>query len=157
MRCHELAPDDRDAVVALWTMTGLTRPWNDPVADFDRAVLGPTSTIIGIHDDDAGDDRDGDRDLIGTAMVGYDGHRGWAYYVAVHPKRQGEGIGAELMTKAEEWLRRQGAVKVQVMVRHSNEAVTGFYDRLGYQDAEVKVLARWLVDPHSQLAARARR
>jgi ribosomal protein S18 acetylase RimI-like enzyme len=146
MRCHELVPADRNAVVALWGMTGLTRPWNDPMADFDRALHGPTSTIVGIHDDDGAN---GEGELVGAAMVGYDGHRGWAYYVAVHPQRQGDGIGADLMAMAEEWLRRRGAVKVQVMVRHANEAVAGFYDRLGYQDAEVKVLARWLVDPQA--------
>lgn len=28
-----LAPDDEDAVVALWEAAGLTRPWNDPRKD----------------------------------------------------------------------------------------------------------------------------
>ena len=31
---------DRAAVTTLWQDCGLTRPWNDPVADFDRAVAG---------------------------------------------------------------------------------------------------------------------
>jgi len=38
----------------------------------------------------------------------------------------------------------RGAVKVQLMVRHTNTAVTGFYDRLGYADADVRVLAKRL-------------
>jgi hypothetical protein len=33
------------------------------------------------------------------------------------------------------------------MVRHANAGATGFHERLGYEDAQVTVLARWLVDP----------
>jgi ribosomal protein S18 acetylase RimI-like enzyme len=32
------------------------------------------------------------------------------------------------------------------MVRRSNGHVVSFYEKLGYQDADVDVLARWLVD-----------
>lgn len=56
------------AAVALWEAAGLTRPWNDPVADARRALAGPASTILAAH-------RDGV--LIGTVMTGHDGHRGW--------------------------------------------------------------------------------
>ena len=65
---------DRDAVIVLWTAAGLTRPWNDPVLDFERALGGPSSTILVGEADGA---------LVATAMVGHDGHRGWVYYVAV--------------------------------------------------------------------------
>ncbi len=36
-----------------------------------------------------------DRDelLLGTAMVGHDGHRGWIYYLAVTPGEQKRGLG----------------------------------------------------------------
>ena len=66
---------DRDAAVALWHATGLTRPWNDPHADFDRA-----QAVLGAFDGD---------ELIGTAMVGHDGHRGWVYYLGVDPRQRG--------------------------------------------------------------------
>jgi ribosomal protein S18 acetylase RimI-like enzyme len=51
------------------------------------------------------------------------------------------------MAAAEDWLRAHGAVKVQLMVRHSNQQATAFYERLGYDDADVSVLARWLAAP----------
>jgi ribosomal protein S18 acetylase RimI-like enzyme len=35
-------------------------------------------------------------------------------------------------------------VKVQVMVRHTNDAVVTFYEAIGYEVADVSVLARWL-------------
>jgi ribosomal protein S18 acetylase RimI-like enzyme len=138
MKVEELSETDRAKAVQLWMATGLTRPWNDPAADFDRALEGRTSTVLGVRDED---------ELVATAMVGHDGHRGWVYYVAVEPGRQRQGIGAALMHAAEEWLRSDGAVKIQLMVRHSNEGAADFYEALGYHDAEVRVLAHWLVKP----------
>jgi ribosomal protein S18 acetylase RimI-like enzyme len=87
-----------------------------------------------------------DEEVIGTVMVGHDGHRGWVYYLAVVPTHQGQGLGKELMKGAEDWFPGRDVVKVQLMVRHSNEAVAGFYQRLGYNDDEVRVLSRWLID-----------
>lgn len=138
MELRELIGSDRERATSLWTDTGLVRPWNDPEADFDRALAGATSAVIGAVDGHA---------LAGTVMVGHDGHRGWVYYLAVSPGRRHAGLGRRLMDEAEQWLRRRGVVKLNLMVRHSNRAVVGFYEQLGYNDAEVTVLSRWLVDP----------
>jgi ribosomal protein S18 acetylase RimI-like enzyme len=138
MIVEELTQRDRASAAMLWTSVGLTRPWNDPLEDFDRALSGATSTVLGVRDQD---------DVIGTAMVGHDGHRGWVYYLAVAPERQGHGLGALLMSAAEDWLREIGAVKVEVMVRHTNQHIVSFYEARGYEDADVTVLARWLNDP----------
>jgi len=48
------------------------------------------------------------------------------------------------MVAAENWLREHGAVKVQLMVRSTNEAVLGFYEHLGYEDANVQVRSKRL-------------
>ena len=125
----------RSGAAALWNDVGLTRPWNDSFADFDRALAGATSTVLGCCLDGT---------VIGTVMVGHDGHRGWIYYMAVAPTHQGKGVGTELMSGAEEWLRAHGAVKVQLMVRESNENVVGFYERRGYEDSPVMVLSKRL-------------
>ena len=37
-----------------------------------------------------------------------------------------------------------GAIKVQLMVRSENESVLDFYDNVGYEISDVKVLSRWL-------------
>ena len=72
----EAVDADLETVVALWEVCGLTRPWNDPRADFRLACAGETSTVL------AG--RAG-AEIIATVMVGFDGHRGWIYYLAVDP------------------------------------------------------------------------
>jgi ribosomal protein S18 acetylase RimI-like enzyme len=118
-----IADDDEDAVVALWQAAGLTRPWNDPHRDIARKKQVQRELFL-VADDDAV--------LAGTAMAGYDGHRGWVYYLAVAPDRQGAGLGRLLMREAEARLLALGCPKVNVQIRSGNEAVAAFYDRLGY-------------------------
>jgi ribosomal protein S18 acetylase RimI-like enzyme len=77
-------------------------------------------------------------------MVGFDGHRGWVYYLAVDPGRRRRGLGRSLMAAAEDWLMVRGAPKLQLMVRSDNEAAMGFYQRLGLERQEVIVLGRRL-------------
>lgn len=121
--------------VALWHDTGLTRPWNDPLADLCRAMDGASSTVLGAIDGET---------LVATAMVGHDGHRGWVYYLAVDPAAQGQGLGRQMMKECEDWILAQGIPKLQLMVRSGNAAAMGFYLKLGYTDAEVVVLGRRL-------------
>ncbi len=77
-------------------------------------------------------------------MVGFDGHRGWLYYVAVHPDMQGQGFGQQIIEAASRWLAEQGAPKVQLMVRTENTDVIGFYERLGCEAQDVVVLGKRL-------------
>jgi ribosomal protein S18 acetylase RimI-like enzyme len=121
---------DREAVVTLWQACGLTRPWNDPRADFDRALDQGAVLLLG--------------DAVGSVMVGDDGHRGWVYYLAVAPAARGQGLGRRLMTAAEEWLRARGCPKLQLMVRADNAAALGFYAALGLETQAVAVLGKRL-------------
>ena len=83
-------------------------------------------------------------EVVGSVMVGFDGHRGWVYYLAVAPDRRHAGLGRALMTAAENWLRGQGAPKLQLMVRDDNQAALGFYSALGFERQTTVVLGRRL-------------
>lgn len=131
----ELSPHFSAEAVSLWQQCGLTRPWNDPLMDLQRAMRGPDSTVLACM-------RDGR--LLATAMVGHDGHRGWVYYLAVREAERGHGLGRTLMTSCEQWVGARGIPKLQLMVRTGNEAVRSFYARLGYEENEVVVLGRRL-------------
>jgi len=126
---------DAGQVIALWEACGLTRPWNDPAADFSRAVTVPASAILMLKEGAA---------LAASVMVGFDGHRGWVYYLAVAPERQRAGLGRVMMDGAEAWLRARGAPKIQLMVREDNEAALGFYEALGLERQKVVTLGRFL-------------
>src|SRR5262249_61283127 len=82
-------PEDETAVIALWRACGLVVSWNDPVADFRRA-LGRGNSDILIAAAPAGT-------IVGAAMVGHDGHRGWIYYLPADPGRRPPGIGRKLV------------------------------------------------------------
>jgi ribosomal protein S18 acetylase RimI-like enzyme len=131
-------PDDRDAVIALWQACGLTRPWNDPAADFERAVNGMTSCIFLLEHDGQ---------WAATVMVGDDGHRGWVYYLGVAPACRKQGFGRQMMAAAEHWLRERNAPKIQLMVRDDNDAAIGFYKALGYEVQPVVTIGKRLGPP----------
>ena len=76
--------------------------------------------------------------VIGTAMAGYDGHRGWLYAVAVLPEYRRRGIGTDLVLHAINALRAAGCIKVNLQIRANNAAVRGFYESLGF-DAEARL------------------
>jgi ribosomal protein S18 acetylase RimI-like enzyme len=126
---------DEADVIGLWSVCGLTRPWNDPAQDLKlaRDTAAPTVLVAA----------DGGR-IVGSVMVGFEGHRGWVYYLAVDPQHRGTGLGRRLMAAAEDWLTAQGAPKLQLMVRAENTAALAFYERLGLERQEVVVMGRWL-------------
>ena len=126
---------DIDTIVSLWTRCGLTRPWNDPRADIALARSGPNATIL------VGRDANG---IVGSVMVGHDGHRGWFYYLAVDPAMQGRGYGRFITSAAEQWLIARGIEKVMLMVRPENTGVHAFYKAMGYADQPRTVFAKWL-------------
>lgn len=128
---------DRAAVLVLWEVCGLTRPWNPPESDLDRALDGPSSTVLVAEEDGM---------VQGSVMVGDDGHRGWVYYLSVEPALRKSGVGQALMTAAEDWLRARGVRKIELLVRTTNDRVIGFYEAIGYGQEPVAVLSRWLID-----------
>lgn len=123
MDIRSLTDTDIEQVVSLWREAGLTRPWNDPLADVRRArAVWPDLFLVAA---------DHVR-VVGSVMAGYDGHRGWLYYLATATDRRGEGIARRLVSEAESRLTALGCPKVMLMVRADNDAVLDFYDALDY-------------------------
>lgn len=77
-------------------------------------------------------------------MVGFDGHRGWIYYLATDPGHRGRGIGPALMRAAEQNLRELGCPRIRLMVRGDNLLARDFYEAVGYQAQDVVTLGRTL-------------
>ncbi|KQQ28728.1 MULTISPECIES: GNAT family acetyltransferase [unclassified Frondihabitans] len=123
MQIRAFRPADTEPVVALWEEAGLTRPWNDPRKDIERKQrVQPELFRVGVEGDA----------IVATAMAGYDGHRGWVYYVAVADSARGTGLGAQIMADVERLLTDLGCPKINVQVRQGNDAVIGFYEHHGY-------------------------
>lgn len=128
---------DRDQVVSLWERCGLIVPWNDPHADIDRKKLvQPELFLVG----------EIEGAVVATAMGGYDGHRGWVFYLAVDPSMRRRGLGRMIMERLEALLRERGCPKINLEVRRSNLDVVRFYERIGYRDNDVVGLGKRLVE-----------
>lgn len=79
-------------------------------------------------------------------MGGYDGHRGSAYYLGVHPDYRGRGIANALISRLEKKLIARGCPKIQLMVREDNDTVIEMYEKLGYEIQNVTSLGKRLIE-----------
>ncbi len=127
---------DEAAVIDLWQKAFPdSPPWNRPSDDIHRKLaIQRNLFLVAILDGE----------LVGTAMAGYDGHRGWIYYVAVKLAFRRRGIGRALMTEAEQGLASMGCPKLNLQVRTHNQGVIAFYQRLGYSFEERVSMAKRL-------------
>ena len=82
--------------------------------------------------------------IVSTAMAGFDGHRGWIYYLAVDPDYRGQQFGRRMMAQAESELKKRGCPKINLQVRTTNKSVISFYERLGFSNDDVVGLGKKL-------------
>ena len=75
--------------------------------------------------------------VVGCAMFGFDGHRGWVNYLAVSPAHQRRGYASALMRALERKFLEMGCPKINLLIRSGNLAVKDFYASLGFQQDEV--------------------
>lgn len=130
-------PRDEDAIVALWQTCALTRPWNDPRKDIARKLqIQPELFLVG----------EADGRPMASVMAGYEGHRGWVNYLAVHPDFQRRGHASTLMAEVEQRLRALGCPKINLQIRSGNQAVLAFYRHLGYLPDEAISCGKRLID-----------
>ena len=123
-------------MIHLWEICGLTRPWNNPELDiFRKLVQQDDLFLVAIKDEQ----------LIAVLMGGYDGHRGWMNYLAVHPQHQRLGIATALVQQLEKRLIARGCPKLQLLVRQDNLDVQTFYEELGYEEVDVVCMGKRLI------------
>ena len=115
---------DRHDVVALWrAVFGYEAAHNDPALAIAKKVAVRDGLFFVAIEGDA---------VVGTAMAGYDGHRGWLYSIAVRPDRRRAGLGVALVRQAERALAAAGCVKINLQLLASNAATAAFYASMGY-------------------------
>ncbi|MEC7888001.1 MAG: GNAT family acetyltransferase [SAR324 cluster bacterium] len=132
--------EDEASVVSLWKLCELTVPWNNPYKDIARKLkVQPELFLVGMLDSL----------LIATVMGGYDGHRGWINYLAVHPDFQGQGYAQQVMENVESELRKRGCPKINLQIRSGNARVMAFYQKLGFTDDKALSMGKRLEEDHS--------
>ena len=115
------------AVVDVWNQCDLVVPENDPVEDIQKKLdFQPELLFIELVD----------RRLVGSVMVGYEGHRGWMNYLAVLPSFRHRGYGRKLVERAITELKKIGCLKINLQVRSTNASVVEFYKHLGFEEED---------------------
>jgi len=119
---------DENDVIALWKLCNLVVPQNNPKKDIEEKMnFQPELFFVGEFQNN----------IIASIMIGYDGHRGWLYYLAVHPDFQRRGFGTQLIDFARDCLSTLGCQKINVQIRTSNASVASFYKRVGFFEDHV--------------------
>ncbi|HTW91978.1 MAG TPA: GNAT family acetyltransferase [bacterium] len=126
--------EDTDGVLEVWSLARMATPERNPRSEIQKKLRhSPESFFVGMLEDK----------VVSTVMVGYDGHRGWIYLLAVRPELQRKGIGRQMMEYAENWLREHGCVKVKLQIDESRGDVPGFYRKLGYEVQPLVSMGKW--------------
>ena len=120
--------DDELEVTQLWKKAfPETPPHNDPIKDIQSKLkIQPELFLVAVND----------HLLVGSAMAGYDGHRGWVYYLAGDPSYRRNGIVTALMKKVEGLLAQMSCSKLNLQIRADNSDLQALYEKLGYSVEE---------------------
>jgi ribosomal protein S18 acetylase RimI-like enzyme len=130
-KIREVVAEDTAAIVALWRT--VFPEYFDPT----KPQRAPEASIVRKLDFDDGLfwlAENENREVLGTVMAGYDGHRGWVYSFGVTHELRGTPLAAALLHHAERALVARGCVKINMQVGASNARALAFYAKAGYQD-----------------------
>jgi len=146
MQIRSFQVADAQAVVEIWERVfGYNEARNDPgrvleaKLAWDDASQRATPLLL-IADEN--------QRVIGTLMVGYDGHRGWLYRLAVLPEARRRGVARSLVKGAESRLLELGCTKINLQLHACNEQGVRFWQALGYgEEARVSMGKDLLQEP----------
>lgn len=123
IRC--MKPEDYEQVYALWlACPGLA------LNDVDDSPEGIARFLA--HNPETCCVAEEDGQIVGVILTGFDGRRGYIYHTAVHPDRQGCGIGAQLVHASMDALKAMGVTKGALIAFASNEGGNAFWEKQGF-------------------------
>lgn len=126
MILRSLLREDYDAVFALWKETPEMElnSVDDSKSGFCRFVSRNPETCLGAFSEDGA--------LLGLALAGDDGRRGYLYHVTVAKSARGRGIGRALVTRVLELFTARGLAKSGLLVFAHNEKGISFWEHMGF-------------------------
>ena len=71
--------------------------------------------------------------IVGAALCGHDGRRGYLHHLAVAESYQKRGVGKKLFEKCAESLRGEGIEKCHLFVFHRNKEGKAFWEKIGWR------------------------
>jgi ribosomal protein S18 acetylase RimI-like enzyme len=127
-------PDDADALRSLWIAAGFRLIGDDDAGLTGFAARNPGSFLVA--------ERDGL--VVGSAMGGWDGRRGWIYHVTTAADLRRQGLAAAMIRQVEAVLRGLGCRRCLVIVEQGNDAALAFWIAQGYETRGTSQLGKSL-------------
>lgn len=128
--------DDYAAVMALWAVTeGLClREADSPAAIAAFLERNPGLSVVAVEPPNR---------IVGVALCGHDGRRGFLHHVAVEPRSRRRGVGRALVSACAAGLEARGIGKCHLLVRADNPNGASFWRTLGWSNrADVTLMSR---------------
>lgn len=124
-------------VCALWVRAGLELRPSDTKEELEKKLSRDPELFVVAEDEG---------EIVGSAIGGFDGRRGFIYHLAVAPERQGEGIGKALVDHVTEGLKRIGCIRLLLLVDEENTNAQAFYHALDFRSNRMVVMSKNLLD-----------
>jgi ribosomal protein S18 acetylase RimI-like enzyme len=74
--------------------------------------------------------------IVGAALCGHDGRRGWIYHLAVASSHRRRKVGQQLINSCVEGLRAAGLKRAIILVAGDNPGGHDFWRRNGWEDID---------------------
>lgn len=117
---------DYEDAVRLWSkVEGIEIAEGDSKAEVERFVNQNPNLSRVIEDEGK---------VVGVALCGEDGRRGYIYHLAVEPVYQQKGLARRLVSECLEGLRSRGLKRALILVAADNPRAHAFWQRCGWED-----------------------
>jgi len=134
---REMTISDYDAVYALWDSTegmGLSEPDSkEGIKHF--LARNPGLSYIALDN----------KQIVGAALCGHDGRRGYIHHLAVVDSHRKQGIGRSLVNRCVFALMQIGIAKCHLFVFDGNQGAINFWNKVGWtQRVELMMMSQHL-------------
>jgi ribosomal protein S18 acetylase RimI-like enzyme len=125
---REFVLDDYDGAIALWSgVEGVEICEGDSreeIAEYLKRNPGLSRVA------------EADGKIVGVALCGHDGRRGWIYHLAVAPAYRRQNVGKMLLDACVNGLRAAGLKRAIILVAGDNPAGHQFWLRHGWENID---------------------
>jgi ribosomal protein S18 acetylase RimI-like enzyme len=133
---REIRAVDGDALRKLWAEVGFGGLGDDDLSLARLARRNPGLVLVAAQGST----------VVGSALGGWDGRRGWIYHVATAASHRRQGIATRLIDQVEAGLASLGCPKVNVMVRDDSDGGAEFWAGRGYETSTARQYGKALRD-----------